>query len=381
MKKIGFVTNLCTHYRVRTFECLSQQHNVDFLFFSAGTEWYFQKSNGISRGNFRTVYSPRGNGSFLQRALEIFRLLLRGRYDVIIKCINNPIIVLTAYAAARIMRIPFILWTGIWTRMGTTAHRLMQPVTLYLYRHSDAVVVYGTHVRDYLTSEGVAAERIFTAPNAVDNAMYSAAVSEEDRSAIRDQYGVTPSDRVFLFIGRLEEGKGLDYLIDAFCTVAQSDDSALLLIAGDGSQQSLLERQAHQHGVASRVRFIGHVPVHETVKLYSIAYVYVLPSVTTPLFKEPWGLVVNEAFGQGVPVIGTTAVGAAAGGLLIDGENGFVVPERNAAALAGAMLRLLSDADLRSTLSGSARAKIATWTQERMAQGFTDAIHFVMNHR
>ena len=64
-----------------------------------------------------------------------------------------------------------------------------------------------------------------------------------------------------------------------------------------------------------------------------MADVYVLPSITTRLFKEPWGLVVNEAFNQGVPVIATDAVGAAAGGLVENGVNGFVVPEGNSRAI------------------------------------------------
>ena len=62
-----------------------------------------------------------------------------------------------------------------------------------------------------------------------------------------------------------------------------------------------------------------------------------LPSITTALDKEPWGLVVNEAMHAGLPVVATDAVGAAAGGLVRDGENGFVVPERDADALAAAV--------------------------------------------
>ena len=67
---------------------------------------------------------------------------------------------------------------------------------------------------------------------------------------------------------------------------------------------------ADQAGIADRIRFAGYVHYNETVHYYAISWVYVLPSVTTPVFKEPWGLVVNEAFNPGVPVIASEAVGA-----------------------------------------------------------------------
>src|SRR5205823_12072283 len=94
-----------------------------------------------------------------------------------------------------------------------------------------------------------------------------------------------------------------------------------------------LEQLVSRMGIDERVRFAGYVPVDETVAYYALASVVVLPSVTTPQAKEAWGLVVNEAFNQGVPVIATDAVGAVAGGLVRDGVNGLVVPEANSAAI------------------------------------------------
>jgi glycosyltransferase involved in cell wall biosynthesis len=317
----------------------------------------------------------------LRRAFDIFRMLLQRRCDVIVKCINGPLILFAVYAAARIRRIPFVLWTGIWMRIDTPAHRRAWPLTRYLYRHSDALVVYGTHVRDYLISEGVSAERIFLAPNAVDNEVYSANIDADTQRAARSRCGVSNDQRIILFIGRLEDGKGLDYLIEAFHTVSTARHDAVLVIAGDGSLRAALEMRARDLGIADCVRFVGHVPVREAVHLYATAYAYILPSVTTPTFKEPWGLVVNEAFGQGLPVIATTSVGAAAGGMLRHGENGIVVPERNSDALAEAMLRLLGDTSLHQRMAASARATIDTWTQEGMVQGFDDAVRYVLTQR
>ena len=82
-------------------------------------------------------------------------------------------------------------------------------------------------------------------------------------------------------------------------------------------------------GINDEVRFPGFVSREDLVIYYSISNVFVLPSVTTPAGKEPWGLVVNEAFNQGVPVVASEAVGAAAGGLVKDEINGFIIREQD----------------------------------------------------
>jgi len=91
--------------------------------------------------------------------------------------------------------------------------------------------------------------------------------------------------------------------------------------------------------------------------------------------------VVNEAFNQGVPVIATEAVGAAAGGLVRDGLTGLVVPERDPRALAAAVARLLADRPLRDALGARAREAVAGWDNERMVRGFRDAIDAVTMRR
>ncbi|MEM4202796.1 MAG: glycosyltransferase [Candidatus Methanomethylicaceae archaeon] len=72
------------------------------------------------------------------------------------------------------------------------------------------------------------------------------------------------------------------------------------------------------------------------------------------------------------------AVSAAADGLVQDGVNGFVVPERDSTALAQALQRILDDADLREHLSRNARQIIADWDNERMVLGFRQAIEYVI---
>jgi glycosyltransferase involved in cell wall biosynthesis len=100
----------------------------------------------------------------------------------------------------------------------------------------------------------------------------------------------------------------------------------------------------------------------------------VVPSVPTRDFLEPWGLVVNEAFDQGVPVIASDAVGAAAGGLVQDGRTGLVVPAGDSAALARALRRLHDDPALRTRLGAAAREAVRAHSHGAWAAGMERAL-------
>src|SRR5262249_55397361 len=155
-----------------------------------------------------------------------------------------------------------------------------------------------------------------------------------------------------------------DYLIKAFALL--NLDNAVLVIAGDGSLYEPLIALAHKQGIETKVRFVGYVSPEDARRYYAVADVFVLPSVTMPTGKETWGLVVNEAMNQGLPVIASEAVGAAAGGLVQSGVNGFVVPERDIAALAQAMENILTDDTLREEMSQNAHRIIAGWDNQQM---------------
>ena len=262
--------------------------------------------------------------------------------------------------------------------LETRFHRLVFPLTRWIYRHADAIVVYGEHVKRYLVSLHVAPEKIFIAGHAVDNAQYNRAIAEGEKTALRNKLGLNRKKAV-LYLGRLEEEKGVDYLIRAFARLNSHD--VVLLLVGDGSMRENLEALVLEHGIQKRIRFVGYVPPEEALTYYAIADLFVLPSVTMPTGREPWGLVVNEAMNQGLPVVATEAVGAAAGGLVQSGVNGFIVPERDPIALAEAIGRILNDDGLRQEMSRNARRIVASWDNERMVQGFQQAIAYALRKR
>ena len=154
-------------------------------------------------------------------------------------------------------------------------------------------------------------------------------------------------------------------LVDAWSRAAPPG-SAVLALAGIPPGGAL-------PGVAG-VHPLGQLDPHQLRNFHAAADVLIVPSIPTRSFREPWGLVVNEAMHQGTPVIATDAVGAAAGRLVRDGETGVIVPARNPAALSSAILRLRDDPSLRSRLGEAGRAAAAQQTFAAWAQGFSDAL-------
>jgi glycosyltransferase involved in cell wall biosynthesis len=374
--RLAFVTNFCPHYRVKTFELLAERFDTDFYFYSDGSEWYWQKQHGTQKGNFPHEYL-RGFRFFGTRITPgLPTKLCREDYQAIIKCIDGRFALAATYLTARLSRRPFILWTGIWSDMESTFHRVTAPAIRHIYQRASAIVVYGEHVKRYLMRVGVPSEKIFVAAHAIDNEHYARQVPAEEIRKVREKLSLRPNDHVILYLGRLEKSKGVNCLLDAFRRVK---DDAVLVVAGDGKERPALEDMAVDYGLDDRIRFAGYVAPEETLPYYAMAYAFAIPSVATREGREPWGLVVNEAMNQGLPVIASETVGAAAGGLVRDGVNGFVVPERNPAELARAIETLLRSNRLRNEMSAKARQIIAEWNNEQMVRGFERAVAYAVH--
>jgi glycosyltransferase involved in cell wall biosynthesis len=230
-------------------------------------------------------------------------------------------------------------------------------------------------VKRYLVDEGVDPDRIFVAEHATNNEFYRQALPESKKAELRRRLRIRPNQKVVLYLGRLEVSKGVSFLIDAFAQLNAPD--VVLVIAGSGNLRRELEGLANKMQKKDQIRFVGYVPIEDAPLYYSLAWTFVLPSITVPTGNEPWGLVVNEAFNQGVPVITTDAVGAASGGLVQDGVNGFIVPEQNGIALREALERLIADLELHELFGENAKKIVANWNYERNVLGYQRAIEHV----
>jgi glycosyltransferase involved in cell wall biosynthesis len=171
-----------------------------------------------------------------------------------------------------------------------------------------------------------------------------------DRAALREELAL--EGNVLAFAGRLGPQKDVGTLLEALVHVP----AVTLVIAGDGPERPALERRAGELGLDGRVRFLGSVRRDAVLRLFGAADASVLPSAW-----ENFPHTVVEALAAGCPVIATAVGGVPE--VVVDGENGLLVPARDAQALAAAIARFFSDDGLRERLAGAAARSVAGYSE------------------
>lgn len=158
-----------------------------------------------------------------------------------------------------------------------------------------------------------------------------------------------------LFVGRLVEKKGLEYLIRAFAEIQAQVSDAELVIIGDGPQRQPLQALARHLNV--RADFRGVLPGEEIAKALSETRVFCLPGITAANGDaEGLPTVIVEAMSCGVPVV-TSANGADEA--VIDRQTGYIFPPRDGEAMVDHIVAILTDDTLAQSLAENARRHAA----------------------
>jgi glycosyltransferase involved in cell wall biosynthesis len=161
---------------------------------------------------------------------------------------------------------------------------------------------------------------------------------------------------IVIMIGRFVEKKGFEFGVEAFAQ-ATRDLSARLILVGNGPREPRLRALVARLGISERVQFAGPLPQMKVAALLQQSAVLLAPSVVAKDGNRESGLiVVKEA-----SACGTVPIGTRHGGIpeIIDDERtGFLVAERDVAAMADRLRRVLLDGELRQRLAGEARQKM-----------------------
>jgi glycosyltransferase involved in cell wall biosynthesis len=358
---IALVTNVLAPYRVPLYALLAERYDVELLCFGADA--------GYVPAWLRDLDAQLAAAPFPARRIAGAReaLALGRRYDAAIAPVAGGAMLPATYVGMRRRGKPFVLWASVWAHpRGSAKAALAFPLMRHVYRHADAVVTYGEHVRRYVARYRGSDDAVVIAPQSVEADLFGRAVADAEVAAWRAEHHL-PDGPLVLSVGRLVAEKGVEDLLAAWRLLAPADPARTLVVIGDGPLAADVQATPHS-------RLLGPVPRERLPVAYAAADALVLPSIPTPRFREPWGLVCNEALHQGTPVIATTAVGAVAGGLVRDHETGLVVAPNDPQALAAAIARLLDDDALRARLGRAGRAALAGHTYPAMADAFGVAL-------
>ncbi len=177
-----------------------------------------------------------------------------------------------------------------------------------------------------------------------------------------------------LFCGQMIERKGIDVLLAAFTEIVTDGRAVELILVGREADLSA-RLQALPERVRQRVHFLGFKAPEALPELFAQAHLFVLPSR-----YDGWGVVVNQALAAGLPVLSTTAVGAARD-LLEDGRSGQLVEPGNVAALRDGLLQAIDHPEWLREAGIAARARSQTLLPKVGAQHWVDILQSIVSRK
>lgn len=362
MKKILFLTNYASPYRVRFFDELGKTADVTVLYSDRVEEikhresaWFEQGEGGFHPVQLRAV-ARLGDENLCPDVVK----WLKKPYDAYIICGYSSPTAMVAMAYLRLRKIPFYMEVdgGLIREEG----KLKFLVKKRLVRMANRWLSTGRYTSDFLTHYGAKADRIETYPfsSLFEKDILPCMVSPEEKQRLRQELGI-PQSRMILAVGQCIPRKGFDLLLKA--AQALPEDTAVCIAGGEPTEDYLaLQRELG----LTRVYFPGFQKKESLQRYYRCADLFVLPTR-----EDIWGLVVGEAMAYGLPVI-TTDRCVAGLELVENGVTGYIVPVEDVEKLKDAMLRALSG-DLRK-MGGAALERIRPYTIENMAKAHMEIL-------
>jgi glycosyltransferase involved in cell wall biosynthesis len=313
-------------------------HEVVFFALSSPPDWIQQKhpmlADTLTLGNKR-----RG---LVTNILGFIKLVRKVRPDLIhAHC-----------ATSRLLAAAASLFTGI-PAAGTFHHSILEP---YAKKPSNQIVAkLLAHViaissnRQQLMQRnlGLSAKNLTLIHGGTE---IEPLADAEARQQCREQLGIAADRLALLSVGHLGQIKGHDYVVEAMTTVIQRIPNVHLYIGGQGLEEDFrrLNSLIAQHQLQQHVTLLGEI---KPKPWYDASDVFVLASI-----EEGFGLVFIEAAARRLPVVATDTGGIS--DIVVHAETGFLVPVRDSAAIANALIPLLENTELRTRCGVAARRRV-----------------------
>ncbi len=235
-----------------------------------------------------------------------------------------------------------------------------------MVRRADHVITCSRYMRVHVANVfGVRPSKITAIPNGIDPRDLEPV--SEDLPTLRARYA-EPDELLVLLVGRLVYEKGFHLALDALAPIVRRRGGVRFVVAGTGTAEGELKRQAQQLGLARHGAFLGWIGDDMLHSLYRICDLCIVPSI-----YEPFGLVALEAMASGC-----LCVVADTGGLRevvpVEGTVGLRFPSRDATALRGVLERVLTDDASRRQLVAEAREHVLRFDWGEVARR-TNAVY------
>jgi glycosyltransferase involved in cell wall biosynthesis/2-polyprenyl-3-methyl-5-hydroxy-6-metoxy-1,4-benzoquinol methylase len=245
---------------------------------------------------------------------------------------------------------------------------------------ADHFIAVTERAKEALMIEGVAEGKIDVIPMGVDLNVFRPV--QDGLDAERRKLGITRDERIVLFIGRMVWEKGIYDFLHAAARMCRdsilSEKQIRFLTVGKGPELEGARERAGALGISSSTIFIEEYPYKDMYKLYNIANLFVLPSISTRSWQEQFGMVLIESMACGTPVISTYSGSIPE----VVGDGGMLVQPNDHLSLYMAMKEMISNDDHRTDLGKMALKRAETmFDAEKIADKVKDVFHKVMSRK
>ncbi len=359
---VVYWNNIPSPYMVERFNALADRGGLDF------EAWFNDRSEAdrsweVNESSWRFRYRYLPTTKIGRHTFHWPTPILGRRPDLVVSLYSQPVFIV-GWLLARFRRVKTCFRVLMTHDRWVTRHPAKEKIKRFLFKRVDGVETPGNDGKQFAMRYGVPSERIFFATHTVDIEHYKSGSKDArvDRELLRQELAVFGT--VFICVGRLWWGKGINYLLEAFEQVQKAScEEVSLLLVGDGPQEAQLKRFCFERGLRNVV-FAGFHQKQELPRYYAAADVFVFSTL-----GDPYGLVVDEAMACSLPVISTAAAGEITD-RVDEGINGYIVPPENSEALANRMFLFVGNSDLCERMGESSAEKIAGHTPERWAEEF-----------
>jgi glycosyltransferase involved in cell wall biosynthesis len=235
---------------------------------------------------------------------------------------------------------------GYFGPLRTLGFRLLER---WLARGTDALVAVSPEVRDDLVRLGVAPREKFTVVRLGIELEERLGDGRNGRDETRRVLGIAPERFIVGWIGRMTGVKRTGDVLLAFKELRERGVDALLCMVGDGPEREQVEQRAHDLGIMRDTLFLGYQ--EDVAPFYSAFDALILPSG-----NEGTPVSAMESLAAGRPVVATRVGGVP--DVVRDGEDGFLVELGDVRGLAGALVRLAENPELRVRMGEAGRARV-----------------------
>jgi len=366
------------HYRNEVLSYLARKNNATVKILTTGELKPHLKDNEVLKYKiFNNWFSNAGKLNFFPSAIWY---ILKNRPDCVLALNNSTN--LTEYLCVilcRLMGIRFVWWThGYDHKPNKSSFKqgLKNSYTSLFLKFANAVIVFSESGKAYLVKKGIGVKKIFVAPNTLDTDKLAGVKNRLESvfnrtEFIHEKFPNVPTDsRFILFSGRINHYKKVHNLIECLALTSKDRNDIHIVIIGDGAKSAEVKGLTKELGLESNVHFLGSIfDDEEVAKYFLLSDLFIIPGLV--------GLAIVHAFSYGKPLI-TEDISYHSPEIqyLIDGENGYFVPEDDVQKMADLILKSLANEAELQRLSKNA---LMTVQKSASIKNMTDSMYLALS--